>query len=89
MRIERVPYQVPGFGWQLPFTLRWLDSANQDVWHNLALTSIGGLLSSTVLILLALPALYFASVRVGWVLRRAYLWASNVYIWGAPVVEAG
>ncbi len=47
VRIERVPYQVPGFGWQLPFTLRWLDTANQDIWHNLALTSIGGLLSST------------------------------------------
>ena len=84
VRIERIPYVVPGFGWELPFTLRWLDSANQDVWHNLALTSIGGLLSSTVLIVLALPALYYASVRIGWVMRRAYDWASSVYVWGAP-----
>ncbi len=87
VRIERIPYPIPGVGWELPFTLRWLDTANQDVWHNLALTSIGGLLSSTVLILLALPALYYASVRVGWVLRAVYLWASSVYIWGAPVAE--
>ncbi len=33
--------------------MRWFESESQDVWHNLALISIGGLLSSTVLILLA------------------------------------
>jgi hypothetical protein len=44
----------------------------------LALTSIGGLLSSTVLILLVLPALYFASVRVGWAVRAAWLWMTTL-----------
>ena len=86
VQIEEIPYSIPGVGWELPFTLRWLDSSNQDVWHNLALTSIGGLLSSTVLIVLALPALYYASVRVGWVLRGFYVWASGVYVWGAPAL---
>ena len=89
VRVEQIPYLLPVVGWELPFTLRWLDSDSQDVWHNLALTSIGGLLSSTVLILLALPALYYASVRIGWMLRSAYVWASGVYLWGKPVAEIG
>ncbi len=83
-RVESIPYPIPGLGWEVPFTLRWLDTSNQDIWHNLALTSIGSLLSSTVLIVLSLPALYYASVRLGWVLRKLYPWVSNVYIWGTP-----
>ena len=60
------------FDLSLPFTLKWMDSENQDIWQNLALTSIGGLISSTVLILLALPAMYYFSVRLGWLCRQ--LW---------------
>jgi HAE1 family hydrophobic/amphiphilic exporter-1 len=74
IQIERVPSKLPWIGIELPITLHWLDTTNQDIWQNLALTSIGGLLSSTLLILLVLPALYYASVRIGWWLRQIWLW---------------
>jgi HAE1 family hydrophobic/amphiphilic exporter-1 len=63
----------------LLFTLRFEDgrlvlpfreSEGGEIWENLALTSIGGLLSSTVLILICLPPLYYASVRAWWGVRR-------------------
>ena len=38
----------------------------KDIWENLALSSIGGLTSSTVLILSAIPALYWIFTRWGW-----------------------
>jgi HAE1 family hydrophobic/amphiphilic exporter-1 len=41
----------------------------QEIWENLALSSIGGLLSSTVLILIAIPALYYLGVRLCWIWR--------------------
>ena len=44
--------------------------AGKDIWENLALASVGGLASSTVLILMAMPALYWAFTRFGWSLRR-------------------
>ena len=44
----------------------------KDIWENLALSSIGGFISSTVLILAALPAVYWISVRVGWMMKA--LW---------------
>ena len=44
----------------------------KDIWENLALCSIGGLISSTVLLLLALPPLYYLAVRIGWIGRRAW-----------------
>ena len=31
VQVEQIPYPIPGVGWELPFTLRWLDSSNQDV----------------------------------------------------------
>jgi multidrug efflux pump subunit AcrB len=40
----------------------------KDIWENLALASIGGLASSTVLILMAMPALYWVFTRLGWLL---------------------
>jgi HAE1 family hydrophobic/amphiphilic exporter-1 len=63
----------------LLFTLRFKDgrlvlpfreTEGGEIWENLALTSIGGLLSSTVLILICLPPLYYASVRAWWGVRR-------------------
>jgi len=42
----------------------------KDIWENLALASIGGLASSTVLILMAVPALYWAFTRLGWSIAR-------------------
>ena len=86
VQIERIPSEI--FGVEIPFTLEWFDTSNQDIWQNLALTSIGGLVSSTLLILLAMPALYYAAVEVGFRLRAVYDWASDVYLWGAPETEA-
>ncbi len=51
----------------LPLLIR-LSEARQgrDIWENLALSSIGGLISSTLLILATLPCLYWAFTRLGW-----------------------
>jgi HAE1 family hydrophobic/amphiphilic exporter-1 len=87
VQIERVPWKLPWIGVELAFKLQWLDTSNQDIWQNLALTSIGGLLSSTVLIILVLPALYYASVRVGWGLRR--VWARLTSLVPAAARRAG
>ena len=79
LRFEWVPMKL---GWlfdlSLPFTLHWIDADNQDMWQNLALTSVGGLVSSTVLILPALPPLYYVSVRMGWGLRRLEGWLPSL-----------
>ena len=73
VQVEEIAWRVPLLGFELPFRLEWLDTSNQDIWQNLALTSIGGLISSTILIILVLPALYYASVRVGWVAKGLWL----------------
>jgi len=88
VKIERIPSKVPLIGVELPFKLQWLDTSNQDIWQNLALTSIGGLLSSTVLIILVLPALYYASVRIGWGLRQIWLWLAALVPTTARRVDA-
>lgn len=75
VQIERVPSTFLGI--DIPFQFHWLDTTNQDIWQNLALTSIGGLISSTVLIILVLPSLYYATVRIGWGLRRCWLWIAS------------
>ncbi|MCP4292527.1 MAG: efflux RND transporter permease subunit [bacterium] len=49
----------------IPLVFKSSDSGN-DIWNNLALSSIGGLTSSTVLILSAVPALYWMFTRFGW-----------------------
>ena len=57
----------------------------QEIWENLALSSIGGLLSSTVLILIAIPSLYYLGVRLCWIWRsllakiRAFLARHRVH----------
>jgi len=57
----------------LPLLYSHDSSQGKDIWENLALSSIGGLSSSTVLILSAIPALYWIMTRLGWLLAR--LWA--------------
>lgn len=47
----------------------------KDIWENLALASVGGLTSSTVLILMVMPALYWVFTRLGWSLARGWAWA--------------
>jgi Cu/Ag efflux pump CusA len=54
----------------LPLLYKKDASAGKDIWENLALSSIGGLGSSTVLILMAIPALYWMFTRWGWGLAR-------------------
>ncbi len=59
----------------LPLLYKQDLSGGKDIWENLALSSIGGLTSSTVLILSAIPALYWICTRWGWGLARAWRWA--------------
>ncbi|MGD9547133.1 MAG: efflux RND transporter permease subunit [Candidatus Krumholzibacteriia bacterium] len=49
-------------------------TGGKDIWENLALSSIGGLTSSTVLILSALPAFYWIFTRWGWGFARLWRW---------------
>jgi HAE1 family hydrophobic/amphiphilic exporter-1 len=42
------------------------ETKGKDIWENLALTSIGGLISGTILLILAFPAAYYMCVRIGW-----------------------
>lgn len=79
VQVERLPSTLLGV--DLPFTVLWLsDTADQDIWQNLALTSIGGLLSSTLLILLVIPPLYYLSTQLGWLGRRFHRWGSSIEI---------
>lgn len=55
-----------------PLLVHFRDTQDKDIWENLALASIGGLASSTILILVALPALYYLCVRIDWIWR--WLW---------------
>ncbi|NIM19865.1 MAG: MMPL family transporter [Candidatus Latescibacteria bacterium] len=55
-----------------PLLVRFRETEDKDIWENLALASIGGLASSTILILLALPPVYFVCVRFNWLWRS--LW---------------
>jgi multidrug efflux pump subunit AcrB len=61
-------------GIHLPFTLAWMDTDDQAIWDNLALASIGGMVSSTILLLAAMPALYYGSVVTGWFVRDVLGW---------------
>jgi hypothetical protein len=58
----------------LPLLIKITDtSEGKDIWENLALSSIGGLTSSTVLIISAIPATYWIMSRFGWVVLK--LWS--------------
>jgi len=58
----------------LPLLYKHDTTGGKDIWENLALSSIGGLTSSTVLILSAIPALYWITTRWGWGLARLGRW---------------
>jgi HAE1 family hydrophobic/amphiphilic exporter-1 len=60
-----------------PLLVHMSDTADKDIWENLALASIGGLAASTILLLLVLPPLYYYSVRTIWVFRRFGSWAAG------------
>jgi HAE1 family hydrophobic/amphiphilic exporter-1 len=56
-----------------PLLIRFRQTEDKDIWENLALASIGGLTSSTILIVFAMPAIYYIVVRfAGWPWRDAW-----------------
>ena len=56
----------------LPLLVKLTDTEGKDIWENLALSSIGGLASSTVLIVSGIQVLYWICVKIGW--RFSDLW---------------
>jgi HAE1 family hydrophobic/amphiphilic exporter-1 len=57
----------------LPLLIKLAETTEgKDIWENLALSSIGGLASSTVLILSAIPAMYWITTRLGWGIARVW-----------------
>ena len=61
----------------LPLLYKHEAAQGKDIWENLALSSIGGLTSSTVLILSAIPALYWITTRWGWGFARFGRWLKH------------
>jgi hydrophobic/amphiphilic exporter-1 (mainly G- bacteria), HAE1 family len=56
-----------------PLLVHFRQTEDKDIWENLALASIGGLTSSTLLILFAMPAIYYVITRfAGWPWRDAW-----------------
>jgi HAE1 family hydrophobic/amphiphilic exporter-1 len=56
-----------------PLLVHFRQTDDKDIWENLALASIGGLTSSTILLVATIPAIYYVSVRfVGWPWRDAW-----------------
>jgi HAE1 family hydrophobic/amphiphilic exporter-1 len=58
----------------VPLLINFSESEEKDIWENLALTSIGGLAASTILILMVMPPLYYYCVRTGWTFRAFFGW---------------
>ena len=56
-----------------PLLVSFRQTEDKDIWENLALASIGGLTSSTLLILFSMPAIYYLITRfAGWPWRDAW-----------------
>ena len=56
-----------------PLLVHFRQTEDKDIWENLALASIGGLTSSTLLILFSMPAIYYLVTRfAGWPWRDAW-----------------
>jgi HAE1 family hydrophobic/amphiphilic exporter-1 len=55
-----------------PLLIHFRAVDNKDIWENLALASIGGLTSSTILLLITLPPTYYVWVRINWLWRRVW-----------------
>ena len=60
-----------------PLLVRISSVDERDIWENLALASIGGLIASTVLLIMVMPPFYFYCVRVGWGIKRLWLWLKS------------
>ncbi|MBN2169696.1 MAG: efflux RND transporter permease subunit [Candidatus Krumholzibacteriota bacterium] len=53
-----------------PLLVHFKPSDDRDIWENLALSSIGGLAASTLLLILAMPPLYYVCTRFAWWVAR-------------------
>ena len=49
-----------------PLLVHLNDTADKDIWENLALASIGGLTSCTILAIVMTPVVYTAMIRLTW-----------------------
>jgi HAE1 family hydrophobic/amphiphilic exporter-1 len=58
-----------------PLLVHMNDTADKDIWENLTLATIGGLTSSTILLLLLTPVIYTTSIRLSWQWRRFAAWS--------------
>ncbi len=54
-----------------PLLVHVNETKAKDIWENLALASIGGLVASTILLVLVFPAIYYLCVRVRWIAAGA------------------
>jgi hypothetical protein len=57
-----------------PLLIHLNETEDKDIWENLALASIGGLVASTILLIMVMPPIYFYCVRMGWTLKSLWLW---------------
>jgi HAE1 family hydrophobic/amphiphilic exporter-1 len=57
--------------------LHFMETEDQEIWENLALSSIGGLIASTALIVLVLPPLYYAVIRIKWWIVSFFGWVAE------------
>ena len=55
-----------------PLLVHLNDTADKDIWENLALATIGGLTTSTILLFFVTPAVYTTFVRLGWAVGDAW-----------------
>ena len=71
-----------------PLLVHMNDTPDKDIWENLALATIGGLSSSTILLLFMTPAVYTTSIRLRWTMRRFLSWLSSRLRRRRPTVAA-
>jgi HAE1 family hydrophobic/amphiphilic exporter-1 len=57
-----------------PLLVHMNETADKDIWENLALATIGGLASSTILLLIITPVVYTTFTRLAWWVRRVFGW---------------
>ncbi len=62
-----------------PLLVKFGEREGKDIWENLALSSIGGLASSTLLLLVCMPPLYYFCIRTDWVWRRFAAWVKRIF----------
>jgi Cu/Ag efflux pump CusA len=60
-----------------PLLVHMNDTADKDIWENLSLANVGGVTSSTFLILLITPVVYTSSIRLGWQMRHFAAWVKR------------